>query len=100
MLFANDWSGEDVKGRRPRRPCRWSTRGEGLKTALSILREAKAPMSSREIVTETVKRLDMPMPPPKILYQQSSSMNTLLNKRNGKDIVRHEGKPLRWSLDC
>lgn len=99
MLFANDWNGEELKGRKPRRPSRWSTRGEGLRTALSILREATAPLSSREIIIETVKRLDMPMPMPKILYQQSSSMNTQLTKRLGKDIVRHEGKPLRWSLE-
>ena len=98
MLFANDWSGDDVTGRRPRRPSRWSSRGQGLKTALDILRVATAPMSGRDIVIATTRRLDMPLPVPKILYQQSGSMNTLLNKRVGKDIVRHEGKPIRWSL--
>ncbi len=98
MLFANDWSGDDLTGKKPNRPSRWSSRGEGLKTALAILREATAPMSGRDIVIATTRRLDMPLPVPKILYQQSGSMNTLLGKRVGKDMVRHEGKPLRWSL--
>ena len=98
MLFANDWSGDDLTGKKPNRPSRWSSRGEGLKTALAILREATAPMSGRDIVIAVTRRLDMPLPVPKILYQQSGSMNTLLGKRVGKDILRHEGKPLRWSL--
>jgi hypothetical protein len=98
ILFANDWSGDDLTGRRPYRPSRWAKRGLGQQTALTILREAAAPMSAREIVIAVTGRLDMPMPVPKILYRQSASMNTQLSKRIGKGIVRHEGKPLRWSI--
>ena len=98
MLFANDWSGDDLKGRKPNRPSRWAKRGLGQQTALALLREATAPMSSREIVIAITERLDMPMPVPKILYQQSASMNTQLSTRIGKGVVRHEGKPIRWSI--
>jgi hypothetical protein len=98
MLFANDWSGDDLTGKKPHRPSRWSSRGQGIRTALVILREAAAPMSGRDIVIAVTRRLDMPLPVPKILYQQSASMNTQLTTRVGKGVVRHEGKPIRWSL--
>ena len=57
ILFANDWSGDDLKGRKPNRPSRWAKRGLGQQTALALLREATAPMSSREIVIAITERL-------------------------------------------
>lgn len=98
-LFANDWSGDELTGKRPYRPSRWAKRGQGLQTALTVLREATAPMSAREIIIEVTRRLNVPMPEAKRLYAQSASMNTQLSKRVGKDMVRHEGKPVRWSLE-
>ncbi len=97
-LFTNDWSGDELTGKRPYRPSRWSKRGQGLQTALAVLRQATAPMSAREIIIEVIKRLNAPLPEPQTLYRQSASMNTQLAKRVGKDIVRHEGKPVRWSI--
>jgi hypothetical protein len=99
MLFANDWSGDDATARRPNRPSRFAERGLGIKTALTILREASEPMTAREIVIEITRRLDMPISVPKILYQQSASMNTQLTARIGKGVVRYEGKPIRWGIN-
>ncbi|WP_397605676.1 hypothetical protein [Sphingorhabdus sp.] len=98
MLFANDWSGDALTGKKPYRPSRWASRGQGIRTALVILKEATAPMSARDIVIAVTRRLDMSLPVPKILYQQSASMNTQLSTRIGKGVVRHEGKPIRWSI--
>ena len=63
-LFAHDWSGDEAAPKRPYRPSRWAKRGQGLQTALAVLREAPAPMSAREIIVEVTKRLDMPLPEP------------------------------------
>ena len=98
LLFANDWSGDDLTGKKPYRPSRWASRGQGIRTALVILKEATAPMSARDIVIAVTRRLDMPLPVPKILYQQSASMNTQLSTRIGKGVLRHDGKPIRWSI--
>ena len=98
-LFADDWTGDDVALKRPYRPSRWAKRGQGLQTAMAVLREATAPMSAREIIIEVTRRLDMPLPEPQTLYRQSASMNTTLSKRIGNGVVRHEGKPIRWSLE-
>ena len=97
-LFADDWTGDDAAPKRPYKPSRWAKRGQGIQTAMAVLREATAPMSAREIIIEVTRRLDMPLPEPQTLYRQSASMNTQLSKRIGKGIVRHEGKPLRWAV--
>ena len=84
-LFAADWTGDSVAAKRPYRPSRWAKRGQGLQTALTVLREAASPMSAREIMIEVTRRLDMPLPQPQTL---AGALRTALLARAGFDFRR------------
>jgi hypothetical protein len=60
-LFDDEWAADDATPKRPRKPSRWTKRGQGLQTALTVLREATAPLSAREIIIEVTRRLGYPI---------------------------------------
>jgi hypothetical protein len=97
-LFQQDWRDENGSIA-PRKPCRWDRRGEGIKTALAVLREATEPMTAREIALAVWERTKVPMPPKEEFYRITSTFNMALSRRIGKGVIRHEGKPMRWSIE-
>jgi hypothetical protein len=97
-LFKNDWDDADRLAVAPRKPSRWLRRGQGIRTALDVLREASTPLTAREIALAVMDRLQQPKPSADALERQASTFNGLLRRRIGKGIVRHDGTPWRWSL--
>jgi hypothetical protein len=98
-LYRPEWTGDDVKARKPHRPPRWPNRGAGMRTALTILREATEPLTTREIVVRVLEIHNMS----ELEYDEiklicASFNSALLNKagRNGLELI--EGYPKRWRL--
>jgi hypothetical protein len=96
-LFKPDWTGEGIKPRKAHRASRWPSRGAGMKTALSILRIATDPLTTRQIVLMVLDRLNMPEPDYDDLKLICSSFNSALrNKAARGGVALVEGRPLRW----
>ena len=97
-MFRAEWTGDESQPVAPYKPSRWLKRGQGIQTALAVLREATAPMTAREIALAVSERLGRSLPPESELRRISSGFNRNLAGRIGKGVVRHDGKPWRWSL--
>lgn len=98
-MFRADWTDDEAHPTAPYKPSRWLKRGQGIQTALAVLREATAPMTAREIALAVAERLGRPEPPEREIRAMASAFNQNLAKRIGKGVVRSEGKPWRWSLE-
>lgn len=97
-LFRADWVGEAVKPINPIKPSRWKRRGQGLVTALSIMREAGGPMTAREVATKALSAQGMELPDSKTLSAVAGSLAASLERRVGHGITIIEGRPRRWQL--
>lgn len=96
-MFQADWR-DDNDAVAPRKPSRWDKRGQGIRTALTVLREAREPMSAREIVLAVWERTGLPVPAKQELYRISATFNMALSRRVGKGVVMVDGVPKRWLL--
>ena len=98
-MFQKDWRASN-NAVAPRKPSRWDRRGQGIKTALAVLREASEPMTAREIVLAVWARTGLPIPAKQELYRITSTFNTALARRVGQGVVMVEGKPKpkRWFI--
>jgi hypothetical protein len=97
-MFQEDWRAENADAVAPRKPSRWDRRGQGIQTALVVLRQATEPMTAREIVLAVWERTGQPAPPKDELYRISSTFNMALGRRVERGVVMIEGKPKRWLL--
>ena len=96
-MFQQDWrANNDAVA--PRKPSRWDKRGQGIKTALAVLREAREPMMAREIVLAVWADTGLPVPAKQELYRITSTFNMALGRRVGKGMVMVEGLPRRWEI--
>ena len=97
-LFKPDWTGDGIKPRKAHKPSRWPGRGEGMRTALAILRDATEPLTTRQIVVQVLERHTMPEPDYDELKLICASFNGCLLNQVGRGIVSVEGRPRRWAL--
>ena len=97
-LFQQDWRADNA-AIVPRKPSRWQKRGQGIQTALAVLRDAAEPMAVREIVLAVCDRLGQPVPTKDELRLQVSTIGARIKQSEGKGVVRYDGKPFRWSID-
>jgi hypothetical protein len=96
-LFQQDWRADNATIA-PRKPSRWQKRGQGIQTALAVLRDASEPMTVREIVLAVCDRLGQPVPTKDELRLQVSTIGARITQSEGKSVFRHSGKPCRWSI--
>jgi hypothetical protein len=92
-MFQVDWRADNADGAVPRKPSRWDKRGQGIKTALTVLREASEPMTAREIVLAVWDRTGLPVPAKQELYRITSTFNAALRRRVGHGVVAVDGNP-------
>lgn len=83
-LYRPEWTPEGTRPRKPHRPSRWPGRGEGMRTALLILRETQSVLTTREIVVRVLDRLNMPEPDYDELKLICSSLNSALRNKAAK----------------
>src|SRR5713226_2095214 len=90
---------QTISARRRRVPNRYIPRGEGFRRALSILREAERPLTSREIAQRLLASCGNENPTLKELCVMIGSVRHSLANHDGKLVMRHgEGMPVRWTL--
>ena len=97
-LFKPGWTGDGIKPRKAHKPSRWPGRGEGMRTALAILRDATEPLTTRQIVVQVLERHAMPEPDYDELKLICASFNGCLLNQVGRGIVSVEGRPRRWMV--
>ena len=96
--FAPDWTEIVTAPIQPRKRSRWGKRGGGVRIYLEILRRADSPLKPLEIAQQAAA-FDIHGNGDKASIKALvGPINRSLGKRIGKDIFRHEGKPLRWSI--
>ncbi len=98
-LYQADWTGVGVKPRRPSYPSRYLKVGQGVQTALDVLRTATEPMTVREVVAAIMERLAIPYSPGAVKSLESS-VRFCLEKRKDSGIVAVEGKPRRFAAEA
>ena len=97
-LFKPDWTGDGIKPRKAHKPNRWPSRGGGMQTALSVLRQATEPLTTREIVVRVLEHHKMPEPHYDEIKQIMTSFNGALRNRIGRGVVLVDGYPKRWAV--
>lgn len=98
-LYSPEWTGEGVKPRRAHKPSRWGGRGEGMRAALALLKEAREPLTTRQIVVRVLDRLRMPEPPYDELKLIAASFNSALRNKIGRGVRLLDGYPKRWEIE-
>jgi hypothetical protein len=98
-LFKPEWTGDGIKPRKAHRASRWPGRGAGMKTALSILRTATEPLTTRQIVLMVLERHNMPEPELDELKLICASFNGALPNRIGRGVRLVDGHPKRWAIE-
>ena len=96
-LYRADWTGEGVKPRRPSYPSRYLKVGQGVTTALDVLREAKEPMTVNEVVYAIMDRLEIERSP-KAARSLASSVRFCLEKRLGGSVEVVGERPRRFAV--
>ena len=81
---------------RPRRPAIIERFGALTTGALEVLREADHPLKTREIARMVLAKRDVH--DNASIKGATTSILAGLKARTGKSVIRHESKPMRWSL--
>jgi hypothetical protein len=98
-LFKPEWTGEGIRPHKLHRSSRWPSRGAGMKAALSVMRDATEPLTTRQIVLMALERCNMPEPDYDELKLICSSFNSALRNQAAKGVLAMvEGRPVRWAL--
>jgi hypothetical protein len=97
-LFRPDADLSHLKPIKARNDTRWHKRGFGVRTTIEILKQADKPLTTREIAEEVMRREGLPFDDGEARRDVCSSLHMSILRRVGKDIVRHDGKPWRWSI--
>jgi hypothetical protein len=91
-MFSPDWT--PAKPITPRGPKKLGRYGTVTRAGIAVLREADRPLSAREIAVRVLEREGRD--DQALIWPIMGCLVTTLAKR--KTVVRHEGRPLRWSL--
>ena len=86
-IFRADWTGDDVAPRSPRKPIRWMRHGDGVATALDVLREAEGPLTIAEIVRRMMERRGITDNDRRSIKSLKTSTAAALFKRLGKGVA-------------
>ena len=97
-LFRADWAGEAIKAIGSVKPSRWKRRGQGLVTALGVMREADCPMTARESAAKALAVHGIALPDNKTLFAVAGSLAASLERRVGNGVAMIDGRPKRWQL--
>lgn len=96
-LYEPDWTPGHIQPVRPQGTVRRA--GELSKKAYVVLRDAKAPMTTREVTKIVVAGLGLVNPDSRAVDIIHNSLHATFGRRaKDGEIVRHEGKPIRWSV--
>jgi hypothetical protein len=93
-----DWSPDTVKPIAPRTAIRWRKKGDGLRYALEVLREAERALSATEIATLAIVRSGIAPPPQEYHRIIGTDVSYMLRKLLGDELLIIEGRPRRYAI--
>lgn len=96
-LYRSDWNGDGVAPRRPSYGHRYLRQGQGIQTALDVLREAARPMKVREIVEEVMVRRGIAKTEGAV-KSLDSTIRYCLEARVGDGVVVATEQPKRFAV--
>ena len=96
-LYRQDWNGEGVAPRRPSYGHRYLRQGQGIQTALDVLREAARPMKVREIVDQVMERRGIAKTAASV-KSLDSTIRYCLEARVGDGVVIATEHPKRFAV--
>jgi hypothetical protein len=98
-MFDPEFNARTVAARRRVTGNPWFKRGTMFRSALDILRAAKAPMTVREIVDAMMTAKGITDPTPKQYKDLQAGLRASLDGHSGKTVERvGEGSPMRWRI--
>jgi hypothetical protein len=97
-MFDPNWCGASIQPVAPRTPCRWRKRGDGLRLALQVLREADGPLSATEIATRALTISGRATPSESDHRIIGTDLSYLLRRHLGAALVEIEGRPRRYQI--
>lgn len=98
-LFDDTWDKSKVQPFVRSTPSRWIKKGLGMRTAFELLRQADAPLTTRQIVTQVLERLGHPKPDRDEFNKLCANFHINLSYSVGRGLVMLEGRPARWTTD-
>lgn len=99
--FAPDFQVETIKPKAFRPPADWAHRGEMSRVALSILRQATEPMTTRDIALEMLVTRAMDPKDQRMLRTMVRRVGTALRTQRENGVVRSEqgtGQFVLWKV--
>lgn len=95
-LFDPDWDPAAVRPKYPRK--RHPKKGLIAKAAFGVLRDAKAPMTTREIARAALLRLGYEKLEERDFASVDNSLYSVFQKRVGTTLMIASHNPIRWAL--
>lgn len=97
-LFRADWDSE-VRPRRPRKASRWLRHGDGVRTAIDVLRASPVPMTSREIAVRVLALAGVDCVEAAHLNAAAHSIAASLKLKSRFGVVGDDSRPRRWRIE-
>jgi hypothetical protein len=98
-MLAPGFNVASIAAKRRNRENPYFERGQIFRHVLGILREAPAPMTTREIVIALLNSRGVPEPSTHAIRTMFGAVATSLRNHRGKTVESvGEGKPVRWRL--
>jgi len=97
-IVAPDMEVEAIRPKAFRPPDDWSKRGQMSRLVLSILRQAKEPLTSREIAAQMLLERAMDAEDVKMLRIMTKRVSTALRDQRDRGTVRSEQGPGTYAL--
>ena len=76
----------------------WFKRGTQFRYALDALREAEKPLTTSEIVSRMIAAKGIKDPSQADIRMIFGSIGVALREHEGRTIIKHDGRPVRWSI--
>ena len=86
-IFRAEWTADTVPPRKPRKPIRWMRHGDGVATAIDVMRDAGKPLTIAEIVRQMMERHGITDTDPRSVKSLKTSTAAALFKRLGKGVA-------------
>ena len=94
-MWREDWDSDAAAPRRPRKPIRWMKQGQGVQTALEVLRDAERPLTTAEIAERMMVKRGITDRDRRSVKSLKSIIGAALSSKVEQGIVA-EGSPKRW----
>lgn len=99
LFKADDFNPDAISPKRRNKPSRWLRRGQGIQTALEVLKDAKEPLTARQIAVQVMQRRGITDRDRQTVKSIANTIRTTFAARLDHGIIVHDTHPRRWEID-